>query len=399
MIFPFSILMQGFSILQYLWKNVEVYRFDWLRQYYAVVIISIILTTLTYLIETRKYHYIFFILRFILLLITYMPSGIYIGLKQLFIFAFFLDLCFFFPFPKNSIISALTFLSVYVLSIWSRVITQNIPLPLFHDIFYMSIFSLFAIFFFTILKYFYDSFSENENQIIRLNKTINKLTDANSGFQHYIRVIGEKSSEDERNRIIREIHDSIGYTLTTTMMLSTSVLESEKQTLTPGLTEVFKNITAHAKSGLNDMRIVLRILKVKNEKKEPDLVQLKKIVKAFENATNIKIRLDCGNAPNNFNEEVSHLVFRLVQEGMINSLRHGLATVVDIFLFVENNNLIITINDNGKGFKDLSPGLGIKGINERLIKLHGEFSITSSVIGVTMRIKIPLSESNDNEKN
>ena len=225
------------------------------------------------------------------------------------------------------------------------------------------------------------------------------MTDANSGFQHYIRVIGEKSSEDERNRIIREIHDSIGYTLTTTMMLSTSVLESEKQNLNPNLTEVFKNITAHAKSGLNDMRIVLRILKVKKEKKEPDLIQLKKIVKAFENATNVKIRLDCGNAPNNFSEEISHLVFRLVQEGMINSLRHGLATVVDIFLFVENNNLIITINDNGKGFKDMNPGLGIKGINERLKKLHGEFSISNSVIGVTMRIKIPLNESSDNEKN
>jgi len=399
MIFPFSVLLQGFSILQYLWKNVEVYRFDWLKQYYVVVLISIILTTLIYLINTKKYQYLLFILRFILILITYLPSGIYIGLKQLFIIAFFLDICFFFPFPKNSIIATLTFLSVSVLSTWSIITAQNTLLPVFHDLLFMTIFSLFAIFFFTLLKYFYDSFSVNENQVIRLNKTINKLTDANSGFQHYIRVIGEKSSEDERNRIIREIHDSIGYTLTTTMMLSTSVLESEKQTLTPDLTEVFKNITAHAKSGLNDMRIVLRILKVKKEKNEPDLVQLKKIIKAFENATNVKIRMDCGNAPNNFSEEVSHLVFRLVQEGMINSLRHGLATVVDIFLFVENNNLIITINDNGKGFKDMNPGLGIKGINERLKKLQGEFSISNSVIGVTMRIKIPLNESNDNEKN
>jgi len=378
---------------------VEEYDFNWLQQYYVVVIISILLTLLILLIKINKYLYIFFILRFILILITFVPSGIYFGLKQLFLIAFFLDVSFYYQFPKNIIISTLSFLSVYLLSIGSRVTSQNIPLPVFHDVVYMSIFSLFAILIFTLLKYFYDSFSSNENQVIRLNKTINKLTDANSGFQHYIRVIGKKSSEDERNRIIREIHDSIGYTLTTTMMLSMSVLESEKQNLNPNLTEAFKNINAYAKSGLNDMRIVLRILKVKKEKKEPDLIQLKKIVKAFENATNIKIRMDCGNAPNNFSDEVSHLVFRLVQEGMINSLRHGLATVVDIFLFVENNNLIITINDNGKGFKDMNPGLGIKGINERLHKLQGEFSISNSAIGVTLRIKIPLDASDNNEKN
>ena len=147
MIFPFSLLLQGFSILQYLWNNVEVYRFDWLKQYYVVVLISIILTTLIYLIQAEKYRYILFILRFILILIAYLPSGIYIGLKQLFIIAFFLDLCFFFPFPKNSIIATLTFLSVYILSIWSRITAHNIPLPVFHDILYMSIFSLFAIFF------------------------------------------------------------------------------------------------------------------------------------------------------------------------------------------------------------------------------------------------------------
>jgi signal transduction histidine kinase len=390
-VFAISSLMQGLSIFQYHWKNTESYSFNWLGQYYAVATLSILLTLAIFIIPKNTYRSIFFLVRFVLVMIVYLPSSLYIGMKLFFLIALFLDISFFLTFPGNLIASVSAFLAVYAASLGSRLTAQKIPLPLFHDLLFISMVSLSAIAFFTVFKYFYDAFLDSEERLERINQTIVKLTDANSGFQHYIRIVGEKSSEDERNRIIREIHDSIGYTLTTTMMLAASALETEEPTLSPLLKETLNNIHAHARSGLNDMRIVLRILKNK-KKREPDLIKLKKIVSTFEKATNIKIRLVYGNAPNNFGEELANLVFRLIQEGMINSLRHGMATRIDIFLTVDKGSLIITINDDGKGFKDIVPGIGLKGIRERVRTFNGEFSITSSGSGATLRIVIPMNQ-------
>ena len=390
LIFLLSVLLQGISILQYFWKNEEQHIINWVSQYIIIVIASILFTSIQYIITNNKYRYILFILRFVLILIIHFPVTIYIGLKQMFIFSFLLDLSFLIAFPINTILSVLSFLIVYFISSVSQYWAMKIPLPELHDILYISIYSFLAIFIFSLFKYFYDSYTATENQINRLNQTINKLTDANTGFQHYIQVVEKKSTKEERNRIIREIHDSIGYTLTTVMMLSTSILESQKGNPEFKLKETLEEINNSAKSGLNDMRIVLRILKIKKENKESDLSQLNQMVKAFEKATNLEVRLNFTNIPINFSDEISHLVFRLIQEGMINALRHGLASLVEIFLFIDNDNLIITISDNGKGFKNLSPGIGLKGIKERLEKINGSFSITNSTMGVTLRIILPM---------
>ncbi|RDG34265.1 sensor histidine kinase [Oceanispirochaeta sp. M1] len=392
LLFLFSITLQCLSILQYLWKDIEVYSFNWFPQYITVVIISILLTILYYSIKARNYQFLSLLIRFVLLLVVFLPSGIYIGLKQFFLLSFLLDLTFFYPFPKNSIMSICSFMTIYMVSIISRFSAQDIPLPVFHDILYVFIFSFLAIFFFTFSKYNFDSYSHMVNRVSHLEKTIKKLTDANSGFQNYLQITEKKSTEDERNRIIREIHDSIGYTLTTVMMLSMSILESNELNIDNKIKKVLNNINSSAKSGLNDMRIVLRILKIKKEDKESDLSKLRKMVRAFEMATNIEVRLEYGNSPSNYSKEVSHFVFRLIQEGMVNSLRHGHATKIDVYLFIENKYLIISIWDNGKGFNELSLGIGLKGMEERLKKINGTFSISNNTTGVSLRIEIPMNK-------
>ncbi|MBT3274486.1 MAG: hypothetical protein HN368_15120, partial [Spirochaetales bacterium] len=258
------------------------------------------------------------------------------------------------------------------------------------DILYVSIFAFILIFLFSFFRYFYDYFTKDYNRIEYLNKTINSLTDANTGFQHYIQIAEEKSSEDERNRIIREVHDSTGYTLTTIIMLSASVLESQSKSIPEELREILSNIHTYAKNGLTDIRIALRILKVKKVNVETDLEKLDRMVTAFRRATNVAIMIDYGNLNKNYASNVSHLTFRLIQEGMVNSLRHGMATEIGIQLFEENYNLIITIIDNGTGFKELALGIGLAGMKERIEKIRGDFTIISSGKGVTLRASIPL---------
>jgi signal transduction histidine kinase len=385
-----SILLQAISILQYYWKNEEQYTINWVPQYGIILIVSILLTILQYNIENPNLKALTFFIRYTLILITSLPTGIYIGLKQMFLFALLIDLSFLYAFPTNLLIAVASYLSIAVGTAASLQWTKDIPLFVLSDILYVSIFAFILIFLFSFFRYFYDYFTKDYNRIEYLNKTINSLTDANTGFQHYIQIAEEKSSEDERNRIIREVHDSTGYTLTTIIMLSASVLESQSKSIPEELREILSNIHTYAKNGLTDIRIALRILKVKKVNVETDLEKLDRMVTAFRRATNVAIMIDYGNLNKNYASNVSHLTFRLIQEGMVNSLRHGMATEIGIQLFEENYNLIITIIDNGTGFKELALGIGLAGMKERIEKIRGDFTIISSGKGVTLRASIPL---------
>ena len=387
----FSVFLQAMSILQYYLKNEEYHIIKWVPQYGGILVASILLTIFQYTTKHVQVRGPISLIRLVLLLIGYLPSGVYMGLKQLFLFAFLIDMSFLFTFPVNAIASVLSFVSVTGGTALSLHWTKNTPLFVLADFLYVTLFSSILIFVFTLFRIFLDSYTKDRLHIEYLKKTINKLTDANTGFQHYIQIAEEKSSEDERNRIIREIHDSIGYTLTTIIMLSTSILELREEAPAATIKDVMSNISAYAKNGLTDIRIALRILKVKKDVDESDLDKLERMIAAFKRATNLEIAIDYGNLNRDYSNDISHLVFRLIQESMVNSLRHGLATEISIYLFEENERVIVTVSDNGRGFSDLSLGIGLNGIKERIDRANGDFAITSNN-GVTLRASIPLTK-------
>ena len=392
-VFCISIFLQSISILQYLLDNNEQYGFNWVPQYIILVCLSILFTILQYVFSSSKQKYVLFFMRFIMLLIIHLSIFVYMGLKQYFLIAFLLDLSYLISFPINLIISIISFIFIYSISFFNMRTNESITqLNLLDHLTVIISTSLFIVIF-TFFKIFSDSYNETNKRIMSLNETIKKLTDANTGFQHYINIVKEESITEERNRIIREIHDSIGYTLTTIRMLATSIFEKERahnNTVNQVSQEAMQNISMLAKNGLNDMRIVLRLLKIKNENVESDSLKLQRIITAFQRATNVKVNINFGNAPNNFNPEISQIIFRLVQEGMINSLRHGMATQIDISLRIQDDNLYLTIYDNGTGFKSITPGIGLLGIKERLEIYNGTVSISNTTLGVKLSIALPL---------
>jgi len=388
-ILTLSVFLQSVSVLHYYFSTGEYYIFDWGAQFIVVAGLSIVLTVVQYLSPEKKVSGFFFTVRFIALLIIYIPTVLYVNLKQLFLLAFLLDMIYLNSTPVNIILSTVSFLTVFASSIINQRSTGLNHFPEPDKVVYLLIYTQISIVIFFIFKIYLEKSIRVINQMSQMNETIKKLTDANSGFQNYIQIIEKKSSEDERNRIIREIHDSIGYTLTTVIMQATSVLESGDDRIEKNIIEIFGNINSYARAGLKDMRIVLRLLKDKKERKISDIEEIRKMIKAFEKATNISVRLELGNIPMNFDPSVSHVIFRLIQEGMINALRHGMASVIEIAFFKGENSLVITIQDNGKGFRHLSPGIGLKGISERLDGVNGSYAISGSTRGTTLRITIP----------
>ena len=85
----------------------------------------------------------------------------------------------------------------------------------------------------------------------------------------------------------------------------------------------------------------------------------------------------------------------MLKELVTNILKHAQASRVNVRIFCQNEKLQLQIKDDGIGFKDqVQQGFGLKGLSERIDKLAGSLTITSTD-GVEINIQIPLVDSHD----
>ena len=105
----------------------------------------------------------------------------------------------------------------------------------------------------------------------------------------------------------------------------------------------------------------------------------------------IKKLLDIYKKPENIYKLNKERLMKIqgIGESITNSIRHGLATVVDIDIYKENNLLCLKIKDNGKGCKAINYGFGLKQMVERVSQIRGDINFYSEN-GFTTEIKIPL---------
>lgn len=244
--------------------------------------------------------------------------------------------------------------------------------------------SVTAVFFSSALR----AVRKRDSDIQQLENTITQLTSANVGFQEYARYVEEHSREVERKRITREIHDVIGYTLTTVIMLL------REARLTAGksgrIFQILGDADRQAKEGLEETRRSLRLLRSIDAITIPLHEALEKLAESFSNATGIAVKVDCGNAGGDMGAEIGSAVIRMVQEGMTNALKHGMATGIDISLWINEKTLIVDVVDNGRGDENHNEGIGLAGMRERIEAIGGEFRSGSAVGGFKISARIPM---------
>jgi signal transduction histidine kinase len=391
--FSISCFLQLFSIIQFLLKRQYLnLPPQWFLSSVFLIALSIALSATLYYVRGVRKIVAVLLLRFILVTIIGLPLSDYIGVRFSLWFAFFIEIGLFLRFPVNLLLSSLTLVGTLILRTPLKAWHIVQKTPSLHDLLSLSIYSLFIMAICSLLRLLLDLIRHKNDAIRQMETAVNQLTDANTGFQHYAAIIEKKSTTDERNRIIREIHDSIGYIMTSIIMLMEAALETVKKNGNGSLTDMLKNARSIAKNGLNDIRIALRVLKSKKQASEPDMRTIMKIAKAFEQATGVKVAIEYGNLPNYFETQISKVFFRVIQEGMINAFRHGKATKVQIYFWEHGGEYQITISDNGRGCVDFKEGLGLKGMKERVQKVGGTIDIYSGATGFTLMIKIPKPE-------
>lgn len=225
-----------------------------------------------------------------------------------------------------------------------------------------------------------------ENEYI--SKKLSMVAMINKKMQKYVIVTEKFGEKNERKRLARELHDTIGHALAGMAVgVDACITMIDKN---PQLAKAqLKIISKAIRKGMKDVRNSLN-------KMRPDFLQQYRLKEAIEkmkeeisDVTDLKINLNYQIDETGFDTKIEDILFRVIQESITNSIRHGLATVVDIDIYKENNLLCLKIRDNGKGCKAINYGFGLKQMVERVSQIRGDINFYSEN-GFTTEIKIPL---------
>ena len=225
-----------------------------------------------------------------------------------------------------------------------------------------------------------------ENEYI--SKKLSMVAMINKKMQKYVIVTEKFGEKNERKRLARELHDTIGHALAGMAVgVDACITMIDKN---PQLAKAqLKIISKAIRKGMKDDRNSLN-------KMRPDFLQQYRLKEAIEkmkeeisDVTDLKINLNYQIDETGFETKIEDILFRVIQESITNSIRHGLATVVDIDIYKENNLLCLKIKDNGKGCKAINYGFGLKQMVERVSQIRGDINFYSEN-GFTTEIKIPL---------
>ncbi len=230
---------------------------------------------------------------------------------------------------------------------------------------------------------------KKDGDIAQLEDTVKRLTRANLGFQDYTVVVEEQSRTNERNRITRELHDVVGYTLTNITMMMEEGIDLYKQNDVKELLYVVVKTRDQARNGHAEIGEALKKLRTIDSRGKHFFKTIDNMIKTFRNATGLHIEIEYTNFPLHIDDAAGSCIFRLVQEGMTNAVRHGKATVATIILSLDVDELLLSVYDNGKGCLNLQEGLGITGMRERLKQIGGSIEFKSSVTGFQFIARIP----------
>jgi signal transduction histidine kinase len=232
----------------------------------------------------------------------------------------------------------------------------------------------------------------------RIQETsLDTLTELNLNLQGYARTVDEESSERERSRISRELHDISGYIFTNLIALMDAA-GSMRRDDQAGLTDILITARKTAQEGLRETRLALRKLREEQPRMTNCPRAIFKIVSIFRKMTGIVVELNLGNLPHFLPQDINLALYRTVQEALTNAVRHGKATRVRVNFWVGGDELRLTITDNGRGAFEVVKGIGITGMEERIGALGGIVCLGRAAEGgFSLTVQMPLRTASEGE--
>jgi len=201
--------------------------------------------------------------------------------------------------------------------------------------------------------------------------------------------------EEERRRIARELHDSVGQLLAAIRMNQAS-LQAESQKLSPNAASRLAENVSLTEEVSKQVRTISYLL-------HPPLLDEAGLVPAvlcyvdgFSKRSKIDVKLEIPPDLGRFPSDMEISVFRLIQECLTNIHRHSGSPTASIRIERNETFVSVDVEDRGKGMasQSFSAGVGLPGMRERLRRLGGNLQIHSNETGTKLKAVIPVAPSN-----
>lgn len=225
------------------------------------------------------------------------------------------------------------------------------------------------------------------NRAHTVQSKLHSMQKANDELKSYAAISEKIAQEHERKRIARDIHDTVGHTLTgvaagidAAMVLIDIDPKAAKTQL--------QKISAAIKQGIKEVRQVLNQLRPDALKSYTLASALNKMLKEYSDISHIKINFNYAWGDVDFQKTTENIIFRVIEETVTNSLRHGHATEIWIDCTSNDSLYILSIHNNGKSESNIKPGYGITQMKERLAIINGTVEFDGKK-GFTTIVKFP----------
>ena len=202
-----------------------------------------------------------------------------------------------------------------------------------------------------------------------------------------------QAEEHERKRIAGDLHDSVAQKLVVAK-LNLEAFETYLPPLKDEHQKVFDNIFSLIDDSCTEVRNLSHSMMPQAFFKSGLTDAVKSIIDKIS-GSEIKISFNVEGNVNTIDKNKEIMIYRVIQECIQNTLKHAKASKLDISIIAENNEIDVTIEDNGIGF-DLSQVItsgssGLKNIQNRIEFLNGKLDIDSQMgSGTTIAFYVPI---------
>lgn len=221
-----------------------------------------------------------------------------------------------------------------------------------------------------------------------VERLLTELKEANDKLREYSCQIEEIATLTERNRLAREIHDSLGHYLTIVIVqieASKAILETDRERSLDGL----RKAQALAQKGLAEVRRSITALRSPGVETHSLIESLNTLFEECR-VSGVTAEFELVGIPRKLSPSAELTLYRAAQEGLTNVRKHSHAGAARVTLDYSRDMVRLVVRDEGVGSNRPEKGFGLLGVHERVQALSGEVRISTAINqGFTMEVGLP----------
>jgi len=218
-----------------------------------------------------------------------------------------------------------------------------------------------------------------------------ELEKANAQLAEYAAQVEQLATIRERNRLAREVHDTLGHYLTVInvqLEVVTKLIDSNPARAK----EAAIKAKALASEGLNEVRRSVSALRPTPLEDRPLLEAIRGLIETSRDA-GLMVTFDQTGAAQALSSEMETVLYRAAQESLTNIRKHAHASAANVRLTYAANTVSLRVRDNGVGRKDDEDNVGLNALRERVAALNGAVLAENHLEGgFVLEVTLPLEQ-------